>query len=64
MKKLYHVPTALLRADLSHVLAAIEAGDEIEVTRYGRTIARITPAHKQPRPVLRLVVDNTNTKKK
>jgi prevent-host-death family protein len=39
-----------LKSHLSEVLSAVEAGDVIEVTRHGRSIARIVPVYRRPDP--------------
>jgi prevent-host-death family protein len=38
------VPVRTLNQDTAGVLARVEAGETIEITRYGRVIGRIVPA--------------------
>ena len=40
-----HVPVAEFKDKLSSFLAAVEAGEEIVVTRHGRERVRLLPAH-------------------
>ncbi len=37
-----------LKSHLSETLDAVEAGEVIEVTNHGRSIARIVPIHRKP----------------
>ena len=36
-----------IKARLAEVLRKVEAGQEVEITRYGKAIARLTPMRKQ-----------------
>jgi len=36
------------RQKLSHLLQAVEQGEEVEITRRGRVVARLTRAREQP----------------
>lgn len=38
-----HVPIAEFKDHLSEMIAAVEAGDEIVITRHGRATARVVP---------------------
>ena len=35
------------RQKLSHLLNAVEQGEEVEITRHGRVVARLTPPREQ-----------------
>ena len=37
-----------LKAHLSETLDAVEAGEVVEVTNHGRSVARIVPIHRKP----------------
>jgi len=39
-----------LKAHLSEVLKAVEAGEVIEVTKHGRSVAQIVPIERSPSP--------------
>lgn len=39
-----------LKARLSETLEAVEAGEVIEVTNHGRSVARIVPIDRKPNP--------------
>ena len=53
---MYAISLAYAKAHLSEVLSAVEAGQELLITRHGRAIARVSPAQtaKQPLPLTRL----------
>jgi len=36
------------RQRLSHLLKAVEQGEDVEITRRGRVVARLTRPHEQP----------------
>ena len=36
------------REKFSHLLKAVERGEEVEITRRGRVVARLTRVHEQP----------------
>lgn len=36
------------RQKLSHLLNAVEQGEEVEITRRGRVVARLAPPREQP----------------
>ncbi|HVW55837.1 MAG TPA: type II toxin-antitoxin system prevent-host-death family antitoxin [Rhizobiaceae bacterium] len=44
-----HVATTELKAKLSEILGAVERGEAIDVTRHGKTIARILPPQDNER---------------
>jgi prevent-host-death family protein len=50
------VSVAEAKAHLSELLNAVEAGEEIVITRHGRAVARVSPPEKpkQPLPLKRL----------
>jgi prevent-host-death family protein len=39
-----------LKAHLSEALDAVEAGEVIEVTNHGRSVARLVPINRRPSP--------------
>lgn len=45
------VSLAEAKAQLSHLLDQVEAGDEVVITRRGRPVARISPVAKPKQPV-------------
>ena len=51
------------RQKLSHLLNAVEQGEEVEITRRGRVVARLAPPREQPddrsAPALRAAQRNT-----
>lgn len=54
-----HVATTELKAKLSEILGDVERGEAIDVTRHGKTIARISPAGDSERRkrVLKAIAD-------
>lgn len=52
-----HISTTELKAKLSEILGDVERGDVIEVTRHGKTIARIEPANDDERERRRKAVE-------
>jgi prevent-host-death family protein len=38
------------KTHLSRLLARVAAGEEIVISRYGRPVARLVPAHPPPQP--------------
>lgn len=51
------IATTELKSRLSEILGDVERGDVIEVTRHGRTIARIEPAIEDERKRRRKAVE-------
>lgn len=45
------VSLADAKAHLSELIDRVEAGDTIEITRRGKTVARLTGAEKPPKPI-------------
>jgi prevent-host-death family protein len=39
------------KARLSELVDRVEAGESVEITRRGRTVARVVPAEKAPNPI-------------
>ena len=42
-----HVPIAEFKDHLSELVAAVEAGDEIVITRHGRAAVKVVPMHDE-----------------
>jgi len=45
------VSLADAEAHLSELLSSVEAGEEIVITRHGRSVARVSPPDKQKQPL-------------
>lgn len=39
------------KQNFSQLVDAVEAGEEVRITRHGREVARIVPVPKKPKPV-------------
>ncbi len=52
-----HVATTELKAKLSEILGDVERGELIDITRHGRTIARIVPEHHRDPEQIRKAIE-------
>jgi len=53
-----HVATTELKAKLSEILGDVERGEAIDITRHGKTIARIVPSHSPDREQVRRAIED------
>jgi prevent-host-death family protein len=53
-----HVAATELKAKLSEILGDVERGASIDITRHGKTIARIVPEHSRDHERVRSAIEN------